>query len=393
MTKRSARSSVGFPHAALFFAVLTLVMFAGGESLILMRTDSGQLTAARYLGVGSRARVTQLIGRQIRRGLDAASIPRDSVSERIVEGATPSVRWRVGLTPDAAPLQVNYAVTRCVEDQGGAVLSGVERVGKSGEEIVSLVIGLNGRATHQVDLVRAPHPLGLTPEIVPRLALLLFGFEDDTKAASAFFRLPFPFAALLGPGAESGDSLFNAAHAQQREVVLHLPLEPINYPQVSPGPGTILVTMGASKISGIVRHDIERADPVIAVANNLGSLATQDTPVMKTVYEELKRRQLPFLHIAPVPGAVCKDLAADQGVAYQEPYAVIDGETKYEKTKPLDKRWNLVLAAARDRRGTIVLLRATPLTLKWLPGALTSKRLGGVSLVPLSALLERPSGP
>jgi hypothetical protein len=38
----------------------------------------------------------------------------------------------------------------------------------------------------------------------------------------------------------------------------------------------------------------------------------------------------------------------------------------------------------------VVMMRATPLTKGWLPQALTTRRLGGVDIVPLTALLEKP---
>jgi hypothetical protein len=37
------------------------------------------------------------------------------------------------------------------------------------------------------------------------------------------------------------------------------------------------------------------------------------------------------------------------------------------------------------------MLRATPLTRKWLPGAFASTRLKDVGLVPLSSLLKKPA--
>src|SRR6185436_3905765 len=101
-----------------------------------------------------------------------------------------------------------------------------------------------------------------------------------------------------------------------------LPLEPINYPQISPGPGTILVTMKPAQVSSLVRRYLEQADPVAAVANHMGSLATQDMTVMNAVFGELKRAGAPFLHVRPAPGAVCKSLAADLGVPYDEPDAM-----------------------------------------------------------------------
>jgi len=200
-----------------------------------------------------------------------------------------------------------------------------------------------------------------------------------------------PFAVALAPGASWSGDLFRAARRASREIVLHLPLEPINYPQVSPGPGTVLVTMKPAEITGLTRRYIDQAGPVAAVANHMGSLATQDMTVMSAVYQELKRRHLTFIHLTPVAGAVCRPLASQLGVMYEEPGAVLDGEARRPDAKALDRRWDEVLAACRERGTSIVWLRATPLARGWLQRATEPKRLQGVDLVPLSSLLRRPA--
>jgi polysaccharide deacetylase 2 family uncharacterized protein YibQ len=180
------------------------------------------------------------------------------------------------------------------------------------------------------------------------------------------------------------------ARERQREVVLHLPLEPLNYPRINPGPGTLLVSMSPRRISSTVRRHLERAGAVTAVANHMGSLATQDMTVMTALYRELKRRHVAFLHITPAPGAVCKTLAADMGINYSEPDALLDQETRQNDTKALDARWSALLREARAERHMVVMVRATPLTWRWLPQALSGKRLQGVDIVPLASLLEKP---
>jgi hypothetical protein len=391
MPKRTRKSAAGSPRAVLVLAITTLVLFAGGEAWLYARSDAGRLFAARTLGWGDRAQVTRLVGAQIHRGLDAAEVPRDSVREGTPSLGGARVRWRVGLAPEASLLEINYAITKCLRDGGSEVFSGREQAGKNGETLVTLEAGIGRRTTHEITLVRpGARPAG---ENIPkaRLALVLYGFGDDPEGARAFFDLPLPFAVALTPGAPWSGALFRAAREKNREVVLHLPLEPINFPQVNPGPGAILVTMKPVKIMGMVRHYLDEAGPVSAVANHMGSLATQDMEVMRAVYQELKRRRLPFLHVAPAAGAVCKPLAADLGVEYDQPDVVIEGEARAKDTRALDKAWNQVLETTRRRGQATVMLRATPLTRDWLSKALARKRLGDIDVVPLESLLKRPA--
>jgi hypothetical protein len=292
----------------------------------------------------------------------------------------------VVLSPGASFLQFNYAVTRALESQQLAVLSGREIWDPQGAPMLRLVVGLPKRATHELLVSRSCHEGELAAE-PGRLALVLFGFGEDAARADSFFAAPLPFGVAVVAGDKGSAASFRAAHKRGRELVLHLPLEPLNFPQVNPGPGTLLVTMKPTKVADQVRRYLDQAGPVAAVANDQGSLATQDMTLMRAVYHELKKSDVPFVHVSPVAGAVCKPLAADMGVDYAEPDLVLDHETRRD-TRALDHAWSAALEKARTRGRVLVWMRATPVSLKWLKGALAPKRIEGVAVVPLSALLR-----
>lgn len=388
MPKRKSRIGL---TAIVFMAAFAVVAVVAGNAWLLNRSDGGRLALARWLPGSDEARIEELVGNRIREGLAAAGVPPDSVRETPSRGSDgAAARWRVGLQPGASFLQVNFAVTQHLEAAGIEVVEGRERHDAGGHPQVVLEIAHDGSRTHELVLVRgAAGPSG-TPQTDARLAVIVYGFGDDGALADRFFALPAPFAVALAPGDKPRLEMLEAARAGAREVVLHLPLEPINYPQVNPGPGTILVTMKPTQIGGLVRRYLDQAGPVSAVMNLTGSLATQDMTVMAAVYRELRSARTTFLHTQPAAGSVCKSLASEIGVAYEEPDAVIDQEALAERATALDRRWKRVLAAARDRHRTIVLVRASPLTLEWLPRALDLDRLQGVSAVPLASVLKRP---
>lgn len=397
-------------RGSIFLVLAAAALFVAGEAVILARTDAGRLTVARYLGAGDPAHATRLVGRQLRRALELAGVPPDSVHESVSTAsgrvhavaasssaagdetsAEPTVRWRVGLGAGASALQVNYAITRTLETQGGVVFSGRELPGEGGTQLVVLVAGVGTLRTHEVTLVRPAHvAAGTRAPAGGRLALILYGFGDDPASALPFFGLPGSFAVALPPGRPTSETVFRAAREQRREIVLHLPLEPINYPQMSPGPGALLVTMNPSRAAALTRKYLDQAGPVSAVANLMGSMATQDVTLMTAVFRALRERSVPFLHVTPAAGAVCRSLASEVGVEYREPDLVLDAETREDDRRALDRRWARVLEDTRRSGESIVMLRATDLTRQWLPDALAPSRLGGVELVPVAALVRRP---
>jgi polysaccharide deacetylase 2 family uncharacterized protein YibQ len=79
------------------------------------------------------------------------------------------------------------------------------------------------------------------------------------------------------------------------------------------------------------------------------------------------------------------------GITYSEPDAVVDGEARLADPRPLERRWQEILRQARARGRLVVWMRATPLTRRWLAGALTPRLLRDVNVVPLAALIRRPA--
>jgi polysaccharide deacetylase 2 family uncharacterized protein YibQ len=389
MPRRKTRPATSARAPALL-AAATVAVFVLGEAFLLSGSDAGQIALARFPGLGDWNRVTRIVGKQLRAGMRAAGIPDDSLRVTLAEKSQPSVEWQMGLPSDASLLKANFAMTRSLERRGARVLSGRETVGPMGESIVALIVGLPGRPTHRVVMVKGGQPAGEESQRASLLALVVYGFGEDEALAGRCIALPVPFAVAIPPATKSSAALFKAAHERRREVVLQLPLEPINYPQVNPGPGTLLVTMRPTQIAGLVHRYLDQGKPLIAVSNHMGSLATQDMAVMTAVFRELHRNSLPFVHVSPAAGAVCKDLAANLGVAYNEPDEIVEVEARQTDGKALAKRWSAILDEARDREKMVVWVRATPLTAGWVGGALGGRLPTGVHVVPLSAVIRKP---
>ena len=257
--------------------------------------------------------------------------------------------------------------------------------------MVSLLVGVPGRPTHELEIVRPGRPDKPDAQAVARVAVLLYAATEDESLLVVACARPETFA--VGAAATGGpkSATLRGAREHHREVVLFMPMEPENYPRVNPGPATLLVSMPASKIEQALRREIELAQPLVAVANLMGSFATQDESFMTAVYHELRRANLPFLHVAGVPRAVCRPLASRVGAAYDEPDALLDADARHADTKQLDHDWSEVLDHARQRGSALVLLRITPTTAPWLAHAFDPKRLDGVELSPLSTVIHRPT--
>jgi hypothetical protein len=389
--RRSSAKGKRAPFLVGAIAAGALLLFLAGELFAWFVSDSGRLALWRHVHLGSRAHAVRIVGRRIEQGLERAGVPRTAIASEARGGSGPSLAWEVTLPRGASPLLANHLVTRAVEAGGAEVLSGRERTDREGRLVVTLLVGVPGRPTHEVRLARpAPPSEDSAPEPAKLAVLLVASAEDDSLLAAVSGRPEVFSVGVAATGAGRSEPL-RAAHERRREVVLFMPMEPENYPRVNPGPATLLVSMPPGRIGQALRREIDVARPVVAVANLMGSFATQDEAFMTAVYEELRRSQLPFLHVNAVPRAVCRPLAARVGAAYDEPDETIDGEARRGDARAFERAWTAAVARARDRGQALVIVRVTPASAGWLARALDPKRLGEVRLVPVSAVIRRPT--
>jgi polysaccharide deacetylase 2 family uncharacterized protein YibQ len=374
-------------------AGIALTVFLVGELSAFLRSDYGRVLIYRYAHLGNRAGIVRIVGKRIHEGLANARVPRAAVREEVVAlagGGTP--RWHVELPESGAPTLVNYEVTTAVQHGGAMVLSGRETGGAGGAQEVTLVVGFPGRPLQELVVTRPGRQRreDAARKPVASIAVVLYGLGENSALAKRVVARREPFAVAVPAAGDGHVALRNAVRAAGHELVLQVPMEPEKYPSVSPGPGTLLVTMSPRRIQKELHDALEEAGAVTAVANLMGSLATQDEAFMTAFYRELRSANVTFLHIQPVPRAVCRPLAARLGTAYDEPDVTLDAETRMQKPLALARAWREALARAERRGHAIVLVRVTPLSAKWLDEALSAKGLGGATLVPLSSIIHRP---
>ncbi len=128
------------------------------------------------------------------------------------------------------------------------------------------------------------------------LAIVVDDFgEIGGKLLDDFLALPQAVTFAIMPGYENSVTTMERAHAQGRESIAHIPMEPIGYPQVNPGKGAILVQMSQQEIRKTLTKHLDQLHLCIGINNHMGSFATTDKDVMRHVMSVLKERNKLFL--------------------------------------------------------------------------------------------------
>ncbi len=145
--------------------------------------------------------------------------------------------------------------------------------------------------------VPAPRPPVPSPDISPKLAKASIVIDDlgpDVGIAKRFASLPFPVTFSVLPHQAHSREIAELAHLKGREVILHLPMEPLGRRE-NPGLGALLLSMSGDEILRNIRAALDTSPYFDGVNNHMGSRMTRDAGKMQTILAELKGRDLFFL--------------------------------------------------------------------------------------------------
>jgi polysaccharide deacetylase 2 family uncharacterized protein YibQ len=145
-------------------------------------------------------------------------------------------------------------------------------------------------------LADAPlHRQPSAPEALPEIAIIIDDIGYDKALAEKFINLDGPLTYSILPFCRYSTELARLADHKGYEVMLHLPMEPNEYPSVEPGKGVLLSSMTPDERIGQLERDLDAVPYIKGVNNHMGSKLTTLSDEMNQVFSELKQRGLFFI--------------------------------------------------------------------------------------------------
>lgn len=166
-------------------------------------------------------------------------------------------------------------------------------------------IGKSGPSAGRLSLARGKLPL---------VAIVIDDLGYQKQLALNFINLDLPLTLSFLPQAPFAREMVRQALQKGKETLLHLPMEPKNYPETDPGPGALLIRMSGNEIQRILQKDLEAFPGVAGVNNHMGSRFTEDPDKMTSVLKTIKGRKLFFLDSRTSRDSVGLSVAAQLGV-------------------------------------------------------------------------------
>jgi uncharacterized protein len=130
----------------------------------------------------------------------------------------------------------------------------------------------------------------------PKVALVIGGLglnPDETR--QAIDALPPEVTLSFSPYAENLQAQIDRARAAGHEVMVELPMEPLDYPDNDPGPYTLLSSAQPGEIQAKLDWLMSRATGYFAVTNLFGSHFLSQDRVMAPVVQSLRQRGVGFI--------------------------------------------------------------------------------------------------
>ena len=104
------------------------------------------------------------------------------------------------------------------------------------------------------------------------------------------------------------------SRAAGHEVLLHLPMEPVNYPDNDPGPQALFTSLTAQQNLARLEWALSRVSGYVGVANHMGSRFTTNRDALQPVMEQIKNRGLLYVDTRSSARSIAASLATELGV-------------------------------------------------------------------------------
>lgn len=221
---------------------------------------------------------------------------------------------------------------------------------------------------------------------VHRVAIVIGGVGlGDDASESSVSALPGEVTLAFAPYGENLGATLADARAAGHEVLLQLPLEPYNYPDLDPGPQTL--TTDASPTENLERLHwlMSRITTYVGVVNYMGGRFSGDTEALAPVLAEIGSRGLLYLDDGSSGARSRVGEAATGRVPFLQADIVLDADTT---AGAIDARLEQLAAIARERGYAIGTGSAFPATVARIAEFARRAEEHGIVLVPITALAK-----
>jgi polysaccharide deacetylase 2 family uncharacterized protein YibQ len=222
----------------------------------------------------------------------------------------------------------------------------------------------------------------------PHIAIVVGRLGISANALTeALAKLPGPVTLAVTPYGADLDRWVARARGQGHEVLLQVPMEPFDYPENDPGPQTLLTSLPPEQNVSRLRWFMGRFGGYVGIANYMGARFVTNDASIGAVIREGGKRGLMFFDDGATPRTVTGSAAGGANVPYAKADLVIDATPSASE---IEGALAKLEASARERGFAVGYASALPLSIERIANWTKTLSARGVTLVPISAIANRP---
>jgi polysaccharide deacetylase 2 family uncharacterized protein YibQ len=233
-----------------------------------------------------------------------------------------------------------------------------------------------------------PKPVEKIPAVPdhgkPLVAIIIDDIGYDRPIAERFLSMDAVLTFSMLPDGPFNGQIATQAQAKGYELMLHLPMEPNEYPQVNPGPGALLSKMSPDELIDQLNQDLDQMPDIKGVNNHMGSRLTASSERMRQVFTVLKKRGLYFIDSRTTAETVAHKSAHLLHVPFAERDIFID---HLEDPAFIRKQLKQLLIRAHQQGYAVGIAHPHPATVEVLSEFMPQLK-HEVQLVPASMVVE-----
>lgn len=225
----------------------------------------------------------------------------------------------------------------------------------------------------------------------PRIAIVFTSLGLSDGATEAIIQqLPGSVTLAFSPYSRKLQDWIGRARANGHEVLVELPMEPLNYPDDDPGPLALLsdrpIEDNVTRLMGI----LDRAEGAVGVAALMGSRFSSDEALLQPILSALGERGFLYVDNGTAPVSVVPALARRIAV----PIAVNDQFLDTEASRiAIDARLQQIERIARSEGVAVAFASPYPITIERLIAWIPTLEAKGFVLAPVTATVGHQDRP
>lgn len=156
------------------------------------------------------------------------------------------------------------------------------------------------------------------------IVLVIDDFGNDGAGTKAMMALDIPVTVAVIPFMPYSAHEAQIARDAGLEVILHVPMEPMQGKKEWLGPKGITTDLTDAEIQKRVKDALAEIKWAVGMNNHMGSKATQDMRVMKNILEVAKEKELFFVDSVTTGKSVTKEVAKRLNVEWFKRHVFLD---------------------------------------------------------------------